>query len=329
MTYHPYSRALNETPPRAKSIKDPQKRIDYLRGQKQHYQSVGNTPDLQEVLTLIDNLIKDAERDLNFNFSNQDSGAFLNYCKNNSIEQSQIYTFVSKIDKDGFEYLFNDLSKCGNGLLFEVLTDRFGDYETKEYIKYSVKGFLESRISDIVDQSKIDDVRNVISSNDINGKFEILNKFLVNQKYILIDDFANISEVYNIAMKKYSTFEEPKQTENKPKQQPSDITDEERKAIIDKPKKYKYNRENPDYLHDYLSEIRASFVLSEKVVFGAVCLVLYDKKIFNAQINFKTLVELLSAYWNIEPPKDKHPNKYTDKKNELIFKYEILGRKII
>jgi hypothetical protein len=116
---------------------------------------------------------------------------------------------------------------------------------------------------------------------------------------------------------------------SKPTQLQPTLTDEQRRDVIDKPLKYKYNRDKPDYLHTYLSEIRTSFDLNEKGTFGAVCLALYSKKIFHARINFKALVVLLSKYWNIEPPKDKRPNKYTAKRDVLIRKYEILERKII
>jgi len=82
---------------------------------------------------------------------------------------------------------------------------------------------------------------------------------------------------------------------------------------------------------EYLDDLDSFFHFEsvKKMTFGAVCLAIYSKNIFNAQIDFKTLVEILSKYWNIEPPKDKHPNKYKVKKNELIKKYEILERKII
>ena len=95
--------------------------------------------------------------------------------------------------------------------------------------------------------------------------------------------------------------------------------------------KYRFNSKNQSYMTDYLDDLDSFFHFEsvKKMTFGAVCLAIYSKNIFNAQIDFKTLVETLSKYWNIEPPKDKHPNKYKVKKNELIKKYEILERKII
>ena len=222
MTYYP--RALKDIPLIAMSIKDPKTRIGFLINQKQHYQSMGSD---QEVQTLIDGLIEQTERYLNLNFTDLNVSVFLDYCKNNSIEKSQIYTFVNKFDKEGLEYFFDDLRRCGNGLLFEVLSGRYSDTEIKEYVKYSVKGFFESCISDILFQNlkipivdyqyKVDIIKAVISSNNINDKFEMLNKLLENERCNFIDDFGNISEVYNIAMKKYLTFEEPKQTKTKAK----------------------------------------------------------------------------------------------------------------
>ena len=56
---------------------------------------------------------------------------------------------------------------------------------------------------------------------------------------------------------------------------------------------------------------------------------LLEKRIFKPTVKYKELVELLAKYWNIEPPKDKHPNKYRKEMNDLITKHEILERKII
>lgn len=115
----------------------------------------------------------------------------------------------------------------------------------------------------------------------------------------------------------------------KPNQLQTNLTDEQRRDVIDTPKIYKHNPKYENYIHDYLNEIRTSFNLNKKITFGAVCLALHTKKIFNQRVNYNKLVELLAKYWNIEPPKDKHPNKYKKEMSVLINKHEILERKII
>ncbi|MDP4238622.1 MAG: hypothetical protein Q8904_04020 [Bacteroidota bacterium] len=109
----------------------------------------------------------------------------------------------------------------------------------------------------------------------------------------------------------------------------TNLTHEQRRDVIDKPKIYKHNPKNENYIHDYLNEIRTTFDLNKKITFGAVCLALLKNKIFNPTVKFNKLVFLLAEYWNIEPPADKHQNKYKEEMNILISKYEILERKII
>lgn len=104
------------------------------------------------------------------------------------------------------------------------------------------------------------------------------------------------------------------------------LSQEQRRFFIDSPLIYRYNKNNPNYLHDYLGEIKESFDLTSKTEFGAVCLALHIRKLFNPYINFKTLVEKLALYWDLEPPKDKRPNKYRRKKDEMILKYSILEK---
>jgi hypothetical protein len=147
----------------------------------------------------------------------------------------------------------------------------------------------------------------------------------------IIFKFENILKIIDehIAKNNPTSLIEQKVKLPKTNQPQTNLTAEQRRSVIDIPLIYKYNRDKPDYIHNYLSEIKTSFDLTEKGTFGAVCLALHSKKIFIARINFKTLVEILSKYWDIEPPKDKRPNKYTKKRDDLIRKYEILERKIL
>jgi len=112
-------------------------------------------------------------------------------------------------------------------------------------------------------------------------------------------------------------------------QQTINLINEQCKKVIDEPLLYKYNRFNPNYMHEYLSEVKARFEFIKKNEFGAVCLALLEKKIFSPTIKFNSLVDKLAKYWNVEPLKDKHPNKYKSKKAELIRMNSIFDKQLI
>lgn len=91
---------------------------------------------------------------------------------------------------------------------------------------------------------------------------------------------------------------------------------------------YKYNRNNENYLFDYLNQIYNSpdIDLKNKTTLGAVCLILHEWKTITCKYYTQTLIAL-SKYWRVEPPKDKRPNKYEVEAQRLKQNYLIFNKK--
>jgi len=93
-----------------------------------------------------------------------------------------------------------------------------------------------------------------------------------------------------------------------------------------------YNRKDEQYMIKYLDELNDIFHFNDpktqKKTFGAVCLILLEKKENNKHlfkdINFTHLAGLLSTYWNFPFPTDIRKNKYKSKADELKKAHSVL-----
>jgi hypothetical protein len=241
---------------------------------------------------------------------------------------------------DNFEQNFEQYLK-------HIDTLKLEEPEKYEFIKEISNECTDIELSKFIELVAISFEKNRAKFENIKS-LELKNLFVVEQ--IELYKYANLPlkrfgvyatetfEKYRPVFKEALMFWQKQQIElqkptniksPKPSQLKAILIDEQKRKLIDEPLTYKFNYKNPNYVHDYLSEISSNFDLNKKTTFGAVCLVLKNKKIFNENINFKSLVDKLSKYWDIEPPKDKRPNKYEDKKNELLGKYTILDKEII
>ena len=187
-----------------------------------------------------------------------------------------------------------------------------------------------------------------IVNNDRNNEFELNNIIAsIMQKNITTDDNVGIrweklkNKLNNILTKQVEPIERndlqktaifakndldfyieeknmPRQT-NRTKHQISN------KSITDY---FKFNPKNTNYITDYLTELQSIFDLTGKTIFGAVCLALYEEELHKKDSikTFSKFIDILAKHFNVDPPKDKHKNKYVGKKNELKSKFAILER---
>ena len=81
---------------------------------------------------------------------------------------------------------------------------------------------------------------------------------------------------------------------------------------------FKFNRQNENYIIDYLTEIKTLFDFKVKLTFGGVCLALFEKNLHKKEIKtFTKFMGILADYWKVELPKDKRKNKYEAEKKSL------------
>lgn len=90
---------------------------------------------------------------------------------------------------------------------------------------------------------------------------------------------------------------------------------------------YNYRPGNEKYMSNYLDEIGEYFNIPtcKKETIGAICYIIYKKRVFKIR-TFSEIVNILTRYWGVEPPKDKHPNKYKEKGLALQHANTILDR---
>jgi len=153
--------------------------------------------------------------------------------------------------------------------------------------------------------------------------FDEINKILD-----LVQRITNRIDKLNGDLASYFNQQTAQQSQLEPEPEPQH---QKKELIIDKTAikgLYRFNRQNEDYIYEYLKKINETLKIQEKAKkgdFGAVCLILYNRKIINCQ-TYSMLIDSLAKYWGIEPPKDKHPNKYKVKADSLKQKYYILER---
>jgi len=96
-------------------------------------------------------------------------------------------------------------------------------------------------------------------------------------------------------------------------------------------KMIKFNRDNNNYLFDYLDELKSVFIFDKisDLDFNAICLIIKEKDIFNKKYPFTEVVASIASYYEIETPKAPKPNKCKQRKKELLGKYSILERSLI
>jgi len=192
--------------------------------------------------------------------------------------------------------------------------------------KDDVKNRLHSVLSTVQDISKIQPFRNVHKFDDMSDKD--LSIFIGRDWRFVQDYKLKWGNAYRLIIERVEDLikrvdkgndsNENKEVILKPQQSDKSITDY-----------FKYNP-NPNHITGYLEEIRSAIPLTKKITIGAVCLALYEKKMHRKdEINtFCKFVEVLTGYWQVEPPKDKHKNKYENEKNELKQRFAILERSL-
>lgn len=93
----------------------------------------------------------------------------------------------------------------------------------------------------------------------------------------------------------------------------------------------KFNRENNNYLFDYLEELKPAFRFDKisDLDFNAICLIIKEKGVFKKNFPFTEIVASIANYYGIKEPKDPKPNKCKLRKEELLKKHSILERTLI
>ena len=168
---------------------------------------------------------------------------------------------------------------------------------------------------------------NLIKDNDFMANFNVLIQYeVVEKKEIetLIFKLEKVIEWLNLAclqiLEMYKSFlpnnlEESTESVMIPEEFNEDALLNEMRF---NPRIQKYYGKD-DYKKDYLNDIYKEFnPQTQNNHLGGVCYLLHREKIFKTK-NFSDLLILLSNYWNIPLPKEKRPNKYKAKAEELEF----------
>lgn len=275
-----------------------------------------------------------------------------------SITDLDFYTFIKEktnnFNKKEFDYLIKAVREYTDFDIF-LYTNQYSVNDQNIIQRNSNKDTIINIIqsfyvyNEILDESPIIEFKDTeplhqriekilsfdFSKIDFNGEFLEPDWITIKKTDLLFDLFSLQIELGNKmffveivdALTRFSvflenTYNESFSTINNTIYKPQQEYTPNKEAIEGK---YNYNRNNENYMYEYLDEIYKTIDMSQKQTFGGVCLAIHEKKRFNTK-NFTDTLRILSDYWQIVLPKETRINKYNESKKTLISKYSILEK---